>query len=386
MKKRKAWLCLPLLILVLSLKFMCYESYGSDLESFSTEDFQVEDIQQFLDSFRGNGGPELSFSDLMKELVRGNFIQVLEACAGMLRNTLLSELRSNRGLIGQIVILALIGAVFSGFSGIFGSGHVSETGFYVVYLLTITFLAASFFASVQIAADVTEKLLGFMQALLPAYFMAVATAGGALTSASVCGFTLGAIGLMQSVLGELMIPLTRIYLLLVLAGNLYKEDMISKMTELLGQVIVWGMKSMLGVIIGFHVIQGMILPQADALKNASAMRLAQAIPGLGGGVGAVSQIVMGSGILIKNTAGAAAVVVLLILAAVPMLKLSILMALYYLAAAVMQPVCDKRLVSCMTGVAAGHGLLLKIVGYSLALFVLTIAVICVSTNAVWYAG
>ena len=110
------------------------------------------------------------------------------------------------------------------------------------------------------------------------------------------------------------------------------------------------------------------------------------IPGIGGGLGAVSQIVMGSGILIKNTAGAAAVVILLILAVIPILKLAILMVLYYMAAAVMQPVCDKRLVSCMMGAATGHGLLLKLVGYSLALFVLTIAVLCVSTNAVWYAG
>ena len=77
---------------------------------------------------------------------------------------------------------------------------------------------------------------------------------------------------------------------------------------------------------------------------------------------------MGSGILIKNTAGAAAVAVLLFLAAVPVLKLLVLMALYYAAAAAMQPVCDKRLVSCMSQTAAGHGMLLKIVGYSLALF------------------
>ena len=52
----------------------------------------------------------------------------------------------------------------------------------------------------------------------------------------------------------------------------------------------------------------------------------------------------------------------------------------------MQPVCDKRLVACMTGAAAGHGILLKIVGCSLALFSVTIAVLCASTNAVWYAG
>lgn len=44
------------------------------------------------------------------------------------------------------------------------------------------------------------------------------------------------------------------------------------------------------------------------------------------------------------------------------------MALYYLAAAVMQPVCDKRLAACMAQNAVGHGMLLEIVGYSLALF------------------
>lgn len=346
----------------------------------------MEEIQEFLNSFSGTSRPDLSFSEMMEHLANGNLSEILKTYTEVLKRLLCSELTTNGELITQIVALALIGALFSGFAGIFGSGHVSETGFYVVYLLTMTFLSVSFFASIRIAADVTKELLGFMQVLLPAYFLALAAAGGALTSASVCGFTIGAIGVVQSTLSELLIPLMRIFMLMVMAGNLWKEDMISKLTELLGNFILWTMKTMFGVIVGFHVIQGMILPQADALKNASALKVAQMIPGIGGGLGAVSQIVMGSGILIKNTAGAAAVVILLILAVIPILKLAILMVLYYMAAAVMQPVCDKRLVSCMMGAATGHGLLLKLVGYSLALFVLTIAVLCVSTNAVWYAG
>lgn len=358
----------------------------TEITDISVDDFKTEDIQEFLNSLAEEQMSGFSFKEIMTKLMQGNLMEVFEQGAGAIKDTLFSELRSNTKLMSQIVVLALIGAVFSSFSGIFGSGHVSETGFYVVYLLTMTFLSASFFASVSIASEVTGKLLNFMQVLLPAYFLAVAASGGAITSAAVCGFTIGAIGLVQSVLSGVLIPLTRIYMMMVLAGNLYKEDMISKLTELLGNVILWTMKTLFGVIVGFHVIQGLVLPQADALKNASAMRLAQMIPGIGAGAGAVSQIVMGSGILIKNTAGAAAVVILLLLAAVPIIKLCFLMLLYYLAAAAMQPVCDKRLVSCMTGAAAGHGLLLKMVGYSLALFAATIAVLCVSTNATWYAG
>lgn len=357
-----------------------------DIEAFTVDDFDAAGIQAFLDRLSGGETGRISFGDLMKKLVTGRLSEVFTDLADVIRSALFSEIRTNSSLMGQIIVLAFIGAVFSNFSGIFGSGQVSETGFYVVYLLIMTFLAASFFASVQVADSVLDDILEFMKVLLPAYFMAVAMAGGSFTSAGLCGFTFAAIGLVQTIFSGLLIPLMRVYMMMVLAGNLYKEDMISKMTELLKQFILWTVKTMVGLILGFHLIQGLVLPQADALKNASAMRALQMIPGIGSGAGAVSQIVMGSGILIKNTAGAAAVVVLLVMAAVPVIKLLILMLLYHVTAAVMQPVCDKRLVACISETAAGHGLLLKMVGYSLALFALTIAILCISTNAAYYAG
>lgn len=358
----------------------------SDIPEFTFDDFDVDEIQAFLNSLSDTGAADVSFRELMAQILSGNLDQVLEQAFTRLGVELFSEIHTNIGLMGQIIVLAVVGAIFSNFSGIFGSGHVSETGFYVIYLLVMTFLATSFFASVNVADAVADELSEFMRVLLPAYFLAVAMAGGALTSSAVCGFTFAAIGVVQAIFSQLLIPLMRVYMMMALAGNLYKEDMISRMTGLMRQALLWIMKTMFGVVVGFHVIQGLVLPQADALKNASAMRLAQVIPGLGAGANAVSQIIMGSGILIKNTAGAAAVVILIIMAAIPMLKLLVLMVLYYIAAAVMQPICDKRLVACISEVAEGHAMLLKVVGYSLALFAVTIAVLCISTNATWYAG
>ena len=86
----------------------------------------------------------------------------------------------------------------------------------------------------------------------------------------------------------------------------------------------------------------------------------------------------------KNSLGAAAVVVLLIMTLVPIAKLAVLMLFYQLAAAVMQPVCDKRVVSCVSGVSCGHKLLLKIVVSSLLLFVIAIAITCAATNVNYY--
>ena len=367
-------------------KGICWGAVAKFEELAGFEAFDSAEIQDFLDGLNGEVVTGVSFRELMRNLMEGKLMEVFEDGAAAIRRSLFSELRTNAGFMGQILILAVIGAVFSGFAGIVGSSHVSETGFYVVYLLAMTLLAASFFASITIASEVIRNLLSFMQVLLPAYFLAVAVSGSAITSAATCGFTIGAIGVIQSVMGQVLLPMMRIYMILVVVGNLYKEDMISKLTGFLGTAVHWACKSMFGIVVGFHIIQGMVLPQADALKNASMARVLQILPGIGGGAGVLSQIVLGSGILIKNTAGAAAIVILLLMAMVPMGKLLVLMILYYLAAMVIQPVCDKRLVACMTGVATGHGLLLKMIGYALALFMTTIAVICISTNAVWYAG
>ena len=109
------------------------------------------------------------------------------------------------------------------------------------------------------------------------------------------------------------------------------------------------------------------------------------IPGLGQGAGAVAQMVLGSGVLIKNT-GAAAVVVLARITAAPLLKLAVLMVFYQLAAAVMEPVCAKQAVKAVEGAAKGHCLLIRLVLGSMFLFIVCIAITCSFTNVNYFAS
>ncbi len=97
-------------------------------------------------------------------------------------------------------------------------------------------------------------------------------------------------------------------------------------------------------------------------------------------------MVLGSGVLIKNTMGAAGVTVLALIAFLPAAKLLTLALFYQAAGAIMQPVCDKRMVSCVIGVSRGHRLLLKIVLYSLLLFVIAIAVTCKAADVAYLSA
>ena len=345
---------------------------------------EVKEIENYLRQSLGEGQADFSFLSLMKSLLTGQFSQAAYEAGKGMKNSLLNEIEAGGGLLLQVVMIGIVGAAFSNFSSIFRASHISETGFFVTYLLLFTCLAASFFASLQIAAKVLEQIFSFLRVLMPAYFMAVAFAGGSLSAAALYEVMMAAVTLVSWICKNILLPMVRIDVLLVLAGHVAKEETFTRMTELLEEAVGWILKTLTGLILGFHIIQSMVLPYADSAGQAGIRKLVELIPGVGSGANALTQVVLGSGVLIKNTMGAAAVAVLLILTLVPMAKLAVLMVLYQAAAAVMQPVCDRRVVSCVNGIAKGHKLLLKIVAASLILFILAIALTCAATNVNYY--
>ena len=345
---------------------------------------EVKEIENYLRQSLGEGQADFSFLSLMKSLLTGQFSQAAYEAGKGMKNSLLNEIEAGGGLLLQVVMIGIVGAVFSNFSSIFRGSHISETGFFVTYLLLFTCLAASFFASLQIAAKVLEQIFSFLRVLMPAYFMAVAFAGGSLSAAALYEVMMAAVTLVSWICKNILLPMVTIDVLLVLAGHVAKEETFTRMTELLEEAVGWILKTLTGLILGFHIIQSMVLPYADSAGQAGIRKLVELIPGVGSGANALTQVVLGSGVLIKNTMGAAAVAVLLILTLVPMAKLAVLMVLYQAAAAVMQPVCDRRVVSCVNGIAKGHKLLLKIVAASLILFILAIALTCAATNVNYY--
>jgi stage III sporulation protein AE len=193
-------------------------------------------------------------------------------------------------------------------------------------------------------------------------------------------------GAIESLYLGFLLPLSKIYVLLILVGNMTKEDMMSKMTELLGLIISWGARSLLGIVIGFQLVQGMVLPVADAVQSSGMQKLLSVIPGIGAGAGAAVKVLLGSGVLIKNSIGAAAVMILVVITLVPALKLALLWLIYRGAAAVLQPVADKRMIAAISNVADGERMLLELSFYGMVVFVLSIALISSTTNAAWMAA
>ena len=170
----------------------------------------------------------------------------------------------------QAAAIGLLGAMFSGAASVFKNGQISDTGFYVAYLLLFACLAGSFLTSLSIAAEVLDRILEFMGVLIPAYFMAVSFSGGSITGICMYEAMMAAVFCVQWLSKSVFLTGVRVYVLLVLGSHVMKEPLLSKMTSLTEQAVEWGIKTMFGLILGLHVLEAMVLPYADSVRRSGA--------------------------------------------------------------------------------------------------------------------
>lgn len=381
-KRGRIWMIIVLFLLIilflLTSKEKVYASAvitGENLDS----DFDYNEIQQVIDDVLSSDN-NINFEDYVTSLVTGERKFSLKQIGQDIQDAIVKEIRSNTGILTSLISIAVIAAVFTNFSYAFQNTQVAETGFYVAYLLLFSVLTASFISAATLAANTISAVLSFMKALVPAYFLSVAFVSSAGTSMVYYQVTLFLITFVDVLLVKLIIPMINIYLIVSMANNLSKEDLLSKLADLLSVVIKWLLKTLLGLVVGFNTIQGLILPVSDNIKKSALLKLAGAIPGVGDVLGSVTEGVFGAGILLKNAIGVAGVIVILIICALPILKLAITTLIYRVSSAAVQPISDKRMLNCVTASADAAALLLQTVLVGAVLFLLTITIIAATTT------
>ena len=258
---------------------------GENMDSLLNS-LDLSRIEAFLREAGGSAVPGLSFREILSMLLSGNYQRVVRMLMDFCRTALFREISENGRWMGQVILLGILGAVFASFSSLFADSQVSEMGFYVTYLLIFTLLAASFLNGVRITRTLLEQLFEFVRVLVPAFFLAVSFSGGSTSAAAGYAWTLASVNVAEWVFLQLFLPCTQLYVLLSLAGHLSSKDLFSKALELLEQGMRWGSKALLGVVLGFHVLQGMIAPYTDSVRQTALRRAVSLIPGIGQGAAA----------------------------------------------------------------------------------------------------
>lgn len=343
------------------------------------EDFDYSEIQGAIDDVLVSNG-SFDFKSYVGNLISSGEGISAKGAISDLFTALGKEFDANRTALFKLIMIAIVAAVFTNFTNVFNNNQVGETSFYITYLLLFTTITGTFATATTVASNAISAVLSFMKALIPTYFMSIAFCSSKATTLVFYESALVLITIVDVVLVHIMIPLVNIYMVITLVNNLAKEDFLSKLAELLESIIKWSMRTLFIAVIGFNTIQGLIVPASNSVKKTLAMKFTKAIPGIGNSLNSVAETVMGAGTLIKNAIGVTGLVVIILICVIPLIKLVVTMLIYKVGVAIVQPISDKRVISCISGAANAAGLLVYVVSIAAVLFMITIAILAATTS------
>lgn len=335
------------------------------------------EIETVLEQILGKG---ISFETMVEEAIRGGSILSPGKWIGIFGDVMLEQLRIHGQTIGYLLLLIVSAAILSTIAKAFRNRQISDMGFYMIYLLLFLIMMRSFGICYNLTEAVVADLIDFMRALMPAYLMAAAVSSYR-TSAVIYyeGFLL-LIYYLQKLVAVVLLPAIRCYVLFALLGHLGKEEFFSRGREGMKKLILLILKAMIGVTAGLQMIQGMISPAIDELKQTALSRGISSLGTIGNVAQNVTDVILGSGVLLKNGIGAVAAVIIVSICMIPAIEISCYGLFYQVLAAVSEPISDKRLTDAIGQIGEGIGLLVKLLFTVCAMFLLTIAIVCVTTG------
>lgn len=327
----------------------------------------------------------ISFSDVFHLLFAGKVDEAVECAAEGFYKSLTDEISRNRALLLKLLALIIIAAIFNNYSSVFKFSFLGEQGFYITYLMITILLLQSFMLAYDIAEETILYLKEMTECMLPALLMTLVFCSGLLTSQSVNSMFLWMLSFMEKTLIQVILPAIHIHFLIVVLNQINMKDRFSKLSGLLKQGIQILLKAMITGIIGLNIMKSMLVPVYENAKFSALQKGISALPG-GSSVTGLSTILLGAGVLIKNSVGITVLLILLVFSGIPLLKLFCFYLIYRVILAFVQPISDKRILAGLQGAADSTGLLLRASATSVVLAVLSIAIVILTTNTRLYTG
>ena len=320
-------------------------------------------------------GVKLDGTELLKMVMEGRSGEAFRQLLAQIGDSLTGELGGIRQILIYILVLGVVSALFAEFSDLFAGEQIAQAGFYFLYLFLMVVLTKVFLFVSEVASGAVENIVLFIQLFIPTYTIAVGAAQGTAAAAYYYQLMLLLAYLVESFLNKVLIPLIYSYVMLALLNGLWSEEKLSLLLDFIAKGVGFALKVSLGTVTGLSFVQAVIVPVASGLRISAMRKAISAIPGIGGVAEGMTELMLGSAVLIKNSMGVLLLVLIAGACILPLLKILVVTGVVKLGAAVTGIVSDKRISACTDRVGEGCFLLLRCVFTAVALFVIVIAVI-----------
>ncbi|WP_282935747.1 stage III sporulation protein AE [Paenibacillus sp. RC67] len=308
---------------------------------------QVEQYWNQLMKTYGGYFPDRKTPSFMEMLTGAKGFGIGSIFSGILRY-LFHELLYNGKLLASIVVLTIFSMLLETLQSSFEKNTVSKVAYAITFMVLMILAINSFSVAIGYAKTAITDMIHFMVAVIPLLLTLLASMGNVVSVSVLHPLIVFMIHAVGTAIYLIVFPLLFFSAVLHIVSSLTDKYKVTQLANLLRNVSVGCLGIFVTVFLGVISIRGTTSAVADGVTIRTAKYIAgNFVPVVGRMFSDASETVIGASLLVKNAVGLAGVIILLILCAFPALKIMALALIYNLSAAVLQPLGDNPMITCL---------------------------------------
>ena len=328
------------------------------------------DFRALEEALERSGAEEFSFGDMVLRVISGEADISPQGMFRLAAEMFFRELSEFSGIARNILIIAVLSAILKNLTDSFGVAEVGNLGFVVVFALMVVLIFQAFSIGVSAATSMIGNLTAIMTASIPV-FIALLVFSGNLAAPLVISPTLAFYAhITATVINFVITPLIVAGVVMTIVNCLSERDILKNFAKLIMTACAWGL-GLIAFSFGMVLsLQKIASPIAANLVGRTARTAVEAVPIVGGVIGGAADMVAVWAQAARSGVLVALIIMVGVVCFATILKLVALVFMFKLTAALIAPVCDKRIVDCVNTVGSFSFLLLGCVATVVSMFMM----------------
>ncbi|NLY67728.1 MAG: stage III sporulation protein AE [Tissierellia bacterium] len=383
-------------IIILLFLLMSYRSVYSqesvDEETNLIEDFysrqldnlNIKELELVLeDLIRENEEyfPKMNFKEYILSIIGGEVnLDIENMLKGILR-AFINEIYNNLSLIIQILVVTIACSILMNLQSSFEKDNIAQLGQYACYIILSMMIINSFVMAIDLAKVTVVRMVNFMEVLVPILLALLTAVSGIGTRFLFNPVIIGAVNVIGNMIKTLVFPLIFFTFIVGIISNISQRTQFSKLSQLLRQIVVVLLGVSFTIFIAIITIYG-IGSNVDGITIRTAKyAVDNFIPIIGKFLSDAVETVVGGSAILKNGLGMVGLIVLFLIILFPAIQIFVLIFVYKLIAALVQPIVADNILACLDGVSKDLTMVLVGIISAATMFFITITVIVEAGNA-----
>lgn len=259
---------------------------------------------------------------------------------------------------------------------------VSQVTYFVEILLITSIVLTSFSISINIVKNTIQELVGYTNSLIPIMITLMITTGSISSATVTQPILLLLVTLIGNIISNFILPVLLISTSLNIVSQISDEVKIGKLSKFLNSTTIW----ILGIIMTLFVtvlsIEGSLTSTVDGVTaKTTKAAVSTIIPVVGKILGDATDAVIGCAGILKNAVGIIGIIVVISICIIPIIKLTIFTLLYYLTAAIAEPIADVKVIKLLSSIGDTFKTLLAIVFCVSVILIVGLTIVIKISNA-----